>query len=201
MISMKRRPSPAMVVAFIALVAALTGSAFAALGKNTVGSKQIKNGSATGKDVKNNSLTGKDVLESSLAKVPSASNADNASSLGGSPPSAYASTALEAVHRVGAAGEPAFENNWTNEGGGFETAGFYKDPFGIVHLVGDVHNGTGATIFTLPSGYGPAAITDFAVRANSDTGTVTVAINTAGQVQQFGYASNRLPLNGLTFRP
>ena len=187
-----------MVVACMALLAALSGSAIAALGRNTVGPKQIRNGSVTGVEVKNNSLRGKDVLESSLANVPSATNA---SSLGGKPASAYASTALEAVHRVGAVNEPDFENNWTNEGGGFETAGFYKDPFGIVHLVGDVHNGTdGTEIFTLPAGYRPSSFTDFTVRANGDTGNATVSINTLGGVEAFGYVNNRLPLNGITFR-
>ena len=33
-----KRPRPAMVIAVIALIIALTGTAFAALGKNTVGS-------------------------------------------------------------------------------------------------------------------------------------------------------------------
>ncbi len=137
-------------------------------------------------------------MEQSLANVPSATNA---SSLGGKPASAYASSALEPVHRVNAANEPAFEHSWTNEGGGFETAGFYKDPFGIVHLVGDVHNGTDAmSIFTLPTGYRPSSTVDVTVRANGDTGNATVAINTLGAVEVFGYVNNRVPLNGITFR-
>ena len=187
-----------MMVACTALVAALTGSAIAALGPNTVGSRQIRNGAVRGKDVHDASITGKDVLEPSLANVPSATNA---SSLGGKSASAYASSTLEPVRRVGAANQPGFEHNWTNEGGGFETAGFYKDPFGIVHLVGDVHNGTDASsIFTLPSGYRPSSIVDVTVRANGDTGNATVAINTLGAVEVFGYVNNRLPLNGITFR-
>ncbi len=53
-----RRPSPAMIVALIALFVALGGSSYAAL---RVTGKNVKNSSLTGKDVKNNSLTGSDV--------------------------------------------------------------------------------------------------------------------------------------------
>jgi hypothetical protein len=85
------RPSPAMAVAFIALLAALSGTAVALPGKNTVDSGDIKkgnvkssdlaanavrggkvrNGSLTGADSKDNSLTGADVDESTLGQVPS----------------------------------------------------------------------------------------------------------------------------------
>jgi hypothetical protein len=46
-----RRPSPAFVLAMIALIVALGGTAYA-LGRNTVGTKQVKNNSLTGKDIK-----------------------------------------------------------------------------------------------------------------------------------------------------
>jgi Collagen triple helix repeat (20 copies) len=49
----KRRPSPAMAVAIVALLAGFSGSATAAL--VTTG-KQIKDGTVTGKDVKNRTL-------------------------------------------------------------------------------------------------------------------------------------------------
>jgi hypothetical protein len=94
------RPSPAMVVAFVALLAALSGTAIALPGTNSVDSgdikngtirgkdihrnavtgKKVKNASLTGADVKNNSLTGTDINESTLAKVPSAGQADSATS-------------------------------------------------------------------------------------------------------------------------
>src|ERR687893_2138535 len=81
-----RRPSPAMAVAFIALLAALSGTAVALPGNNTVdsgdikkgavkasdiaknavNSGKVKNASITGTDVKDDSLTGADVQESSL---------------------------------------------------------------------------------------------------------------------------------------
>ena len=54
-----KRPSPAMIVAIIALFAALTGSAFAAsqLGKNTVGAKQLKKNAVTAAKIKANAVT------------------------------------------------------------------------------------------------------------------------------------------------
>lgn len=86
-----RRPSPAMVVACIALCIAFTGTAFAAgLGKNSVGSKQLKKNAVTSAKIKrsavtsakvrNNSLTGTDIRESSLRQVPSARSAETAAS-------------------------------------------------------------------------------------------------------------------------
>ncbi len=84
---LKRLPSPALVIAFIALVAALgTGSAVALVGKNTVaaddikknavgaseikknavGASEIKSSAVRSSEVQNNSLTGADIDESSL---------------------------------------------------------------------------------------------------------------------------------------
>ena len=75
------RPSPAMVVACIALAVALGGTSYAAtkLPAGSVGTKQLKKNAVTSPKVKNNALTGADVLESSLAQVPSAASAGNAS--------------------------------------------------------------------------------------------------------------------------
>ena len=71
-------PSPAMVVALVALVMAMGGSAYALV----ITGKSIKNGTVTGKDLKNGSVNGDDarrnsfgggaVKESSLGVVPQA---------------------------------------------------------------------------------------------------------------------------------
>jgi hypothetical protein len=55
-------PSPAMVVAVVALIMSLGGSAYALV----VTGKQIRNGSVTAKDVRNRSLTGNDVRRDKL---------------------------------------------------------------------------------------------------------------------------------------
>jgi hypothetical protein len=95
-----RRPSPAMAVAFIALLAALSGTAIALPGKNTVDSgdlkknavkasdiarnavtgPKIRNGAVNGGKVQDNSLTGADINESTLGQVPSADRANAANS-------------------------------------------------------------------------------------------------------------------------
>jgi hypothetical protein len=54
----RRRPSPAMVVALLALFVALAGSSYAAL---RVTGRNVANGSLTGADVRTNSVTGRDI--------------------------------------------------------------------------------------------------------------------------------------------
>jgi hypothetical protein len=90
----------ANVAASLAVVLALGGTAYAAgLPKNSVASKQIKNGTVTTKDVKDgglrgadlgvNSIRGTQVDESGLSTVPTAATAANAAALGGLPASGY----------------------------------------------------------------------------------------------------------------
>lgn len=69
-----RRPSHATVVAYLALLLAIGGTAYAAtqLPRNSVRSKQVKNHSLKGKDVKKDGLGGGQIKESTLAKVPDA---------------------------------------------------------------------------------------------------------------------------------
>ena len=85
----------------------------------------------------------------------------------------WASNKKPKVHLVGAAGEPAYQNNWkAYNGPPFGNASFYKDSSGVVHLTGltcrkksqDPTNCTSATltggilpIFTLPVGFRPAS--------------------------------------------
>jgi hypothetical protein len=78
----RRVPSPAMVVACLALIVALGGTSYAAirLPANSVGTKQLKKGAVTGVKVKSNTLAGKQINESKLGKVPSAASADSATS-------------------------------------------------------------------------------------------------------------------------
>jgi hypothetical protein len=88
-----RRPSPAMVVAFVALLAGVGGTAAALPGKNTVDSGDIRKGAVkrseiarnavNGRKVANGSITGKDVEEGTLGKVGRAETANTAGSIGG----------------------------------------------------------------------------------------------------------------------
>jgi len=75
-----KRPSASMTVAFVALLAALTGTSVALPGKNTVTSGDIKNSQVKtadirnngirGRDIKRNTVKGSDVDEKSLGTVP-----------------------------------------------------------------------------------------------------------------------------------
>ena len=161
-----RRPSPAMAVAFVALLAALSGTAVALPGKNTVDSgdirngqvrtkdirnnavttKKVKNNNLRSNDIRNNTLTGNDINEGSLGQVPSANAANSANTANTATTATTATTANniappEGFHQVGAAGEPPFLNGCTPHtlgvpGADVETPGFYKDREGRVHLKG-----------------------------------------------------------------
>lgn len=63
-------PSPAVLIALLALFVALSGTAYAAsVAKNSVGSGQVKNGSLKGADIKDDKLTGKDIDEKTLVGI------------------------------------------------------------------------------------------------------------------------------------
>jgi len=96
----RRLPSPAMVVACIALAVALGGTSYAAikLPRNSVGTSQLQknavvatklstrsvgpqklqNNAITARTVKGEQMTGAKIVESTLAKVPAAAKADTA---------------------------------------------------------------------------------------------------------------------------
>ncbi len=84
------------------------------------------------------------------------------------------------------------------------TAGFYKDPWGVVHLKGAIQR-TGGTqyIFELPAGYLPAKDLCLpTVRAAPLPPAATyLCINTAGDVGEQGLLTpGEFLLDGLTFR-
>ena len=135
------------------------GMAFAAghLRNNTVGPKQlkknavrtakIKNKAVTGAKIKPGTITGTQVNASTLGIVPAAQTAQTAAALAPS----------EAWHEVA-----EFLNGWESTtqvvGGQPEPVAFYKDKEGVVHLRGEVSQGTPNTvIFRLPAGYRPAS--------------------------------------------
>jgi hypothetical protein len=90
---LRHRPSPAMVVACLALAIALSGTSYAAirLPANSVGTKQLRKNAVTSAKVKNDALTGADVNERRLGQVPSAATASNANN------AAHAATADSAT--------------------------------------------------------------------------------------------------------
>jgi hypothetical protein len=233
------RPSPALIVAIIALAVAMTGTGYAALNlpSNSVGTKQLRNnavtssklkngavstaklkrGAVTGEKVKRQSLTGADINVKTLGTVPSANEARHAATAGTARPVGAAGggligsypnpqiAAAEPIRFVGAPGQPQFDTQWTNVGGGFQPAGFYKDPFGTVHLQGDVmrtSSGTDAVIFVLPRDYCPSGgIANFPAYGNTGTmAAVAVRSSDCAVVFVAGSASSFIGLGGISFR-
>jgi hypothetical protein len=133
----------------------------------------------------------------------------NADKLDGQDSAAFAPKAVENWHEVGAPGEPAFTSSgWTNFGSPHTTAGFYKDPYGVVHLKGLVkwtgggHVADCVTPFVLPQGYRPAA-REIHPSLKNDT-LVQIDILTDGSVSACGgQALNNgdwFALDGISFR-
>jgi hypothetical protein len=167
---LRERLTYANVMATVAVFVALGGASYASLRlpKNSVGAQQlaknsvtklkvrknsitgtkIARGAITAAKVRPNSLTGRQIKVSTLGTVPKATAAVSASTASALGPN-------EEWHRVGADGEPRFQNLWQNFGG-YETVAFYKDHEGTVHLRGALIDGSGIA-FQLPSGYRPAA--------------------------------------------
>ena len=109
---LSRRPSPAMVIALIALFVSLSGVSYGVatgfidsreiqnnevrtrdLRNNDVRGVDIRNSTVQGRDVAPNTVTGDDVREEALGKVPSAASADSAGTAGTAQTAGSASSA------------------------------------------------------------------------------------------------------------
>ena len=147
-----RRPSPAMVVALIALVFAMSGTAVAAT-HLVSGDSLIKKQTLSGSRLRNHTLTGAQINLGLLGKVPSAALADKASSL---PTLTWTNLTLQ--------------NGWTQYGNAadYGTPSFAKDAEGFVHLSGALYGGASTgSIATLPSGFRPTRYNNTWLRAAS----------------------------------
>jgi len=212
------RPTPATVIACIALFVALGGVSYGVatnsidsreIADNTIRSKDVRNNGIVsrdlrnnevyGIDIRNNTIRGRDVAadtlnddqidESKLAQVPSALDAAR---LGGRAAADYAVKA-ESVRLVGTTGEPPFGVGVSAFGAGRLSPGFWKDGSGLVQLQGTAA-GTGL-LFTLPEGYRPAAVARFSA-PTTGAGT-TVEIGADGTVTTVGTNPS---LDGISFR-
>lgn len=79
---------------------------------------------------------------------------------------------------------PTLLNSWVNYASGWETAGYYKDSLGIVHVRGLVRSGTvGSPILNLPAGYRPALGIHFATVASAGANEYgALQVSSAGDV-------------------
>jgi hypothetical protein len=111
-----RKPSPALIVACVALFCSLGGVSYGVatgfidsreIKNNTIRAKDIRNGQVTSADLRNDNVSGADVNESSLGKVPSATSADSA---------AKATNATNATNaaKAGVAGHATTASNASN---------------------------------------------------------------------------------------
>jgi hypothetical protein len=102
--------------------------------------------------------------------------------------------------KVGGTGQPAFVNSWVNFAAGWQVAGFWRDPLGLVHLRGLIKSGTvGSTAFTLPPGFRPSVSETFATISNGAVGKVDVI--TDGTVVPTTPSNNTyVSLSGIQFR-
>ena len=174
---MHRRLTYANVVATLALFIALGGASYAALKlpKNSVGPKQLKKNAVTTPKIKDRAVTAAKIQVSGLGTVPSAANADHATTAG----TATALSAPEPVHYIGLPGEPSFEGGFTNTSGGPPT-GYFKDHDCMVHFVGEME-GEGTPAFTLPAAFRPAQ-TAWAAILIGGPSAAQLTINTDGRV-------------------
>ena len=102
-----RRPSAALAVSVIALIAALSGTAYAGivLGRNSVGTKQLRNRAVTTAKIHNGAITAKKLKKGLL--VPHAAHADVANAAGTALTAGHASSADSATTAASAASAAA----------------------------------------------------------------------------------------------
>ena len=207
-----RRPSPALVIACIALFVAMGGVSYG-FATGSIDSREIRNGAVTTKDLRNNevrgrdirnstiggrdvafnTLTGSDIKESALRQVPSAAfagsagNAGNANTLGGVSGSGFVRKEAPAFAAIPLA-------SGVSTAPGQATPAYDVDGNGYVHLQG-TYTGSASPDFTLPAGSRPAATSRFAVRQGVVTAVLTIEPTGEGTVAGAGDAS----LDGVTF--
>jgi hypothetical protein len=94
---------------------------------------------------------------------------------------------------------PTLLNSWVAyDAGAHGLPGYYKDPFGRVHLRGMVKNGTiGQAIFNLPVGFRPSGHLPFAAVSNEAFSRVDARFN--GDVICFVGNNAWVSLNGISF--
>ena len=197
-----RRPSPALVIACIALFVSMGGVSYG-FATGAIDGREIRNGTITHKDVRNNevrgadirnstiggrdvafnTLGGNDIKESTLAKVPDADNVDGVDS------SAFMRKE-----------SPAF-TPLTLSGGaaaifGEAVPAYDVDPVGYVHLQGTFLAAAG-TAFTLPAGARPTALSRFVVRRQANSVVLTIA--PTGEASVAGAGGDDVSLDGVVF--
>jgi hypothetical protein len=102
-----RRPSPALVVSFVALLVALGGTSYAAFGvpRNSVGTRQLENGAVTNKKLASGAVSTSKIASGTT--VPNALHADTANTSGSATDATNATSANNATNSAQLGGIPA----------------------------------------------------------------------------------------------
>lgn len=152
------KPSPAMVIAVIALIGVLTGTAVAksVLDKNSVGSRQLKaksvttgkiaNNAVNGVKVANGSLTGEDINIAALGTVRSADTAaqsGNSNTVGGHAAACPNETVLIRGICFDATSNPVAADLKTAADACAAKGGFLPTPIQLFTIRGEINLGTG----------------------------------------------------------
>lgn len=185
---MKRKPSPASILALVALVAALAGTASALPGRNTV----------DGSDIKPESVKRSDLADGTLGprgETPVAAN-----------PSSASDPCDEGVTAVfcGASGS---EGHWENVGGSYASVTFFTDASGVVHLGGTAVVTSPSNLgrlFILPAGMRPddgdrAFNVPCGVPAQTFVSCLLVVDEDGVVYQPAGQGLDGISLDGVTF--
>ena len=196
------RPSPALVISFIALFVAMGGVSYG-FATGTIDSREIKNGAVTTKDIRNNevrgadirnstiggrdvaldTLGGNDIKESTLGRVP---DADRLDGLDGS----------EYVRKANARFAALMLTAGRTVVSGETVPAYAVDDLGYVHLRGTLTGGDGMA-FTLPQIARSLVPGHYVVR-DGTTGTAILSIAATGEATLDG-ASGDVSLDGVTF--
>jgi len=213
-----RRPSPALVIACIALFVAMGGVSYG-FATGSIDSREIRNGGVTTNDLRNNEVRGRDIRNSTIGGRDVAFNTLSGNDIKESglrqvPSAAFAGSAVNAVNAVNAGNAntlggvsgsgfvrkeaPAFAAiplaSGVSTAPGQATPAYDVDGNGYVHLQG-TYTGSASPDFTLPAGSRPAATSRFAVRQGVVTAVLTIEPTGEGTVAGAGDAS----LDGVTF--
>lgn len=198
-----RRPSPALLIACLALFISLGGVSYGVatgfidsreIRNNTIRTQDLRNNDVRGRDIRNstiagrdvafNTLTGADINEARLGKVPDADTLDGLDS--GAflrpDPTGFADLPL-------AAGWAAVPTKQTPQ--------FDVDPLGYVHLRGVATGAATGRAAVLPAGARPAAASYF-IASDTNGGRKEIIVQPDGDVMVDG--PGPVALDGITFK-